>query len=178
MKNNDTKVTEKIQTGDLTNDCTRVSVCLARWLKEERDIDCKIHLGIIASKDGIYLTPHTWLSIDGKLTDITSMKQKDDTVQCIIHGKAIGKKGNGERRISGHTLSKKQLDDFQKEPEAMYSGNNIVSALNALVKYKDTCVMPYDKGSSISLLDKVNYDDFFNNYPIPNIFLGMKKKVA
>ncbi len=177
MKNNNTKITEKIETVDLTNDCTRVSVCLARWLKEEAGIECKIHLGAIGSKDCRYLTTHTWISVDGKITDTTSMQQKDDTTQYIIHGKAVGKKGNG-RRISGHKLSKKNFEALESSPVAWYSGDDIVSAHNALIKYKDTCVIPYEEAYRISTLDKVNYDDFVNNYPIPNVFLDMEEKVA
>ncbi len=177
MKNNDTIVTEKNETIDLTNDCIRVSVCLARWLKEEKGVECKIHLGAIGSKDNRYLTPHTWISIDGKITDITSMHQKDDTTQCIVDGKAVGKKGNG-RRISGHKMSSKILDTYQKLLIGKYISSDIVSALNELIKHRDTFKIPYDEAYKISTQDNVNYNDFVNNYPIPNVFLEMKERTA
>ncbi len=179
MKNNDTNVTEKIETVDLTNDCTRVSVCLARWMKEEKGVECKIHLGAIMSIDGMYLTPHSWISIDGKITDITSMHQKDDTAQCVVHGIAVGKTGNG-RRTSGYKIPVEVLDAYQEMPIGSYRGDNIVSALNALIKYRGNFKIPYEEAYRISTLDKVNYDDFVKNYPIPNALLDLEleKKAA
>ncbi len=149
---------------EIKNDCLRVSSCLARYLKEEKNIVSKVHIGAIISPDERFITPHVWISVDGSITDLTSSLQDIDKVQNIINGKKIGKKEKS-KRLSGFKIKSTDIKNWEDKINNTDTSES-VSSICEVVSYKDTFIIPYERALEIAKKDKCNYDDFLNDFPI------------
>jgi len=112
-----------------------------------------VHLGAIERKR--FFTPHVWVSVNGKITDLTSITQEIDTVQNMLNGKAIGKRGNGAKRISGRKFDPSTMRQCISNADLWVDS---ISALSELVKYKDTFIIPKERVHELTMFESMNYD--------------------
>ena len=109
------KKASKYRFGNSSGECFLMTMCLTKYMKEEKGITLQTHVGGIQNEnDKNDLVVHLWNSYKGKMIDLTSHTQPELRVKGEILGKKI-KGFENSKRVSNKTMDTPILINYAKD---------------------------------------------------------------